>query len=411
MTDPRDRLLAPCLVAGSPNDQDSQVDLAAIVVRLLLFDHYIIDSVRLKEFPPLVRALGVKGVEALLEAGCVEIHCDARSVGQTGQLAILEDRQQRGILPIGCYSFSLVAMPDREEYLHGCLQEVQPQLGIPLKKAIKLKQKIVKRIIEPPDGLGQAGMDQLQRDLADDRDVARVALLRHLHQEEQREDLDLANIECSLDEIADRDFRATTNLRALGYDEQREHEIVERALLAVGGVNLRLEQMQALSAITGLRGEELPIFDSKLDYLARQLDPDVQVERFHRVVELAGLPDPAAAIDTGQVMDIEKLLKVRETDECREFRNWLRGVDAATDQELEERIASLRARVSEAMQSRAGRAVRFGVTTGSGFIPGAGIVVAPTLGVIDAFLIDKLLGDPGPAAFLSREYRSLFDGA
>jgi hypothetical protein len=411
MTDPRDRLLAPCLV-GWPDDIDSlAIDLGAIVTRLLLFERYVIDSVRLKEIAPLVNTVGIKAVEALLEAGCVEINCDARTVGQTGQLAVLEERQQRGVLPPRCYSFSLLSVSDREEYLHSCLQEMQPHLDLPLKKVIELKRKLLDRITVVPDALGSATMTQLGQDLANNRDVCRVSLLHHLRQEEHR-DLTLADIECSLDEIAEGDFRARTNLETLGYaDEQSEHRIVERALLAVGGLNLRLERMEALAVVSGFRQEELPIFDSKLDYLARQLDPDVQVERFHRIVELAGLPDPGTVVDAGDVIDVDKLLKVRELDECREFRAWLRGIDSDTDKELQQRVDGLRARVSEAIRSPAGRVLRFSIAAGAGFIPGAGIVAGPALGAIDAFVVDRLLSAPGPAAFLSHEYMSLFDGA
>ena len=62
------------------------VDLAAIVTRLLLFDHYVIDSSRLREFPALINAFGVNGVEALLDSGCVEILCDARTLDRRGNL-------------------------------------------------------------------------------------------------------------------------------------------------------------------------------------------------------------------------------------------------------------------------------------------------------------------------------------
>jgi hypothetical protein len=109
-------------------------------------------------------------------------------------------------------------------------------------------------------------------------------------------------------------------------------------------------------------------------------------------------------------VNVAKLLEVRDSAECQEFRTWLRTLDEKSDEEIKNRVDSFRAKVSEAMKSGPGRVVRFGVVAGSSLIPGAGVVVSPGLGILDTFVIDKILGDPGPAAFLSHEYKSLFDG-
>jgi hypothetical protein len=405
----RDRLLAPCVTLNAETNKVTAVDIGALVTRLLLFDHYILDSVRLGEFPHLVGSFGIDGVERLLGAGCFEIHCDARTVGQTGQLAVLESRAQQGVLPIGSYSFALIGVPDRKEYLHGCLQEVQKELGVSTKEAIKLKKALMQRIIDPPDSLGHSGMAQMNRDLADNRDIVRTALTQHLRDEEHL-DVQQAQVQCAVEQIAEGDFKTTTNLQTFGFNREREHKIVERALLGVGGLNLRLDQMEALHVMSGFREHELPIFDSKLDFVARHVSPEAQVERFSRIVSLVGLPDPSYAVAQGEKFDIAKLLEVRESAECREFRTWLRSLDEKSDKEIKERVESFKAKVSEAMKSAPGRAVRFGVVTAAGLIPGAGLALGPGLGAIDNFVVDKILGDPGPAAFLSHEYMSLFGG-
>jgi len=93
------------------------------------------------------------------------------------------------------------------------------------------------------------------------------------------------------------------------------------------------------------------------------------------------------------------------TPEAREFRHWLRGIDSFTDEELADAFHPLKDALGAAVRSRAGKAVRLATTTGVGvLVPPAGI----GLGVLDAFLTEKVLPGPGPTAFLSRLYPSIF---
>jgi len=405
MTELRDKLLAPCSIIDSNTNKVVDVDAGALILRLLLFERNVLDSVRLGEFPHLIKVLGFDQVMLLLQEGCLEINCDARTFAQTGRLA--SPRQQA--LPLGSYRFNLVTMPNRDEYLSGCLHEMQSSLAIPLKKTIKLKKQIIRRIVDVPDNLGKAAVAQLERDLMDNRDVSRISLAQTL--ERAGKDFDKPKLRLEIEALGNSEYRTSTNLSSFGVEPDEQQALVERALLGVGGLNLRLERMKTLMAISGFRDEELPIFDAKVNFLAAQITPEAQVDRFQRVVTLAGLPDPGEALAGGQSIDIEKLLKVRDTEECREFRTWLRSLDQETDKDIEDRVNSLKAKVAEAFQSKTGRAVRFGAIAGSGFIPVAGLAVSLGLGALDNFALDRILGDPGPSAFLSKRYGSLFTGS
>ena len=175
--------------------------------------------------------------------------------------------------------------------------------------------------------------------------------------------------------------------------------------MAIAGLNERFEEMHSYNALIGFRDEEMPIVDEKLRFLFDQMDPTKQEERFDRVVELAGLPDPETV--EGAV-DVEKLLQVRNTDECRQFRQWLRSLDSASDEEIEAEIGSLREKLSRAVRSRSGKTVRFIATTGAGFIPIVGPAIGPALGALDTFAVEKLLPEPGPVSFLGSSYSSIF---
>jgi len=106
---------------------------------------------------------------------------------------------------------------------------------------------------------------------------------------------------------------------------------------------------------------------------------------------------------------MERLLEIRESDECREFREWLLTIEDASDAEIKERISGLRARFGNAIQSHSGKAVRLLTTTGIGAIPGVGPIAGFMAGVVDTFFLEKLLPKSGVVAFLSGLYPSVFE--
>ena len=80
------------------------VDLNGIIRRLILFDTYILKTIRLQEFPFLVAALGFDGTMELLKSRAFEIQCESVSLGQTGHVHFLRERQ--GVLPPLSYCIS-----------------------------------------------------------------------------------------------------------------------------------------------------------------------------------------------------------------------------------------------------------------------------------------------------------------
>jgi hypothetical protein len=67
------------------------VNLAAFVLRLILFDQYIVQSIRFQEFPDLIRTFGLPAVRDLLASQAIKIRCEAVAIGQTGQVKLLEN--------------------------------------------------------------------------------------------------------------------------------------------------------------------------------------------------------------------------------------------------------------------------------------------------------------------------------
>ena len=180
---------------------------------------------------------------------------------------------------------------------------------------------------------------------------------------------------------------------------------LERGLLGIVGLLHTVAQMRAYSAISGFRDEELPLFRHKLGFLAATASSQNREDNFRRVIEIAELPD----FPIGEKgINVEKLLKVRDSAEAREFRDWLSGMGDSKDQEIKERISGLRATLGLKASSTAARAMRFLVTTGIGLIPHA-IGPAVAVGAFDQFILDKILPRSGIAAFVNELYGSIFN--
>jgi hypothetical protein len=162
--------------------------------------------------------------------------------------------------------------------------------------------------------------------------------------------------------------------------------------------------MKTFNALTGFPESDLPLFDEKYAFLMRQLDPEAHLGRFDRVREIAGLPDvdPDPNVDD---VDLAQLLEITAGPEVEEFRRWLRGIDSSSDEDLENMLHPVRDALRKAVRSPAGKAVRLTTTTGVGVVlPPVGML----LSVLDTFLVEKVIPAPGPTAFLSELFPSIF---
>lgn len=118
-------------------------------------------------------------------------------------------------------------------------------------------------------------------------------------------------------------------------------------------------------------------------------------------------PDLGVLADEGR-LKLDKVLEIRETKECKEFRDWLTGIDTATDEEIKERIDGIRARIGNFLGGIPGKSVRLLISTGLGFIPsGAAISFVESLG--DTFLLEKIFPASGPIAFINKMLPSAFE--
>lgn len=390
-----------------PDQRDAVgVDLNGIIRRLLLFDTYILKSLRLQEFQHLVQLLGFEATMQLLKSPAFHVQCECVTVAQTGQASVLAHRERKGSLPPLSYCISAVDAADHKKYVHDCLLHLHNIPGLDAKHVIKLKRAIADKLIRLPAGFAGSVSSQTTGNI-----LTKPHLLRKSVQiaAQQISKIQINDFEMEAIALDSEDIRVETNLAdKYGLDVGTVHTVVERGLLGIGGMTQRFAEMQAYSALSGFVGDDLPLVYEQLDFLGRALDPEAKERQFRRIVSLAGFPDFGPAVAERQV-NIDRLLEIRESTECIEFRAWLSTLDSASDDDVKERVSSLRAKLGNAIQTGEGKAVRLLATTGIGLIPGVGLIAGAAAAAVDSFLLEKVLPKSGPIVFLSKLYPSVFE--
>ena len=383
----------------SPEHEVIDVDVEGLVRRLILFDKYVLVSVRLQEFPLLVKHLGYEGLRDLLSAKLIEVRCECMQLAQMAQSGMLGDP----VLPLFSYKFNWIDAHDRKRYIHDCLQCLHGDSSLQRKQAIKLKSAIISAIRPLPEGLRPQLFPAFREDLLHNRNLLRTSVSMAVHIR-----LGESDIPFSLDvhqEDAET-FRVETDLpQRAKLSELEAHKIIEKGIMAIAGLTQTIGEMKAYSAVSGFRDADLPLFRYKLDFLANAASSETRESNFQRVIDIAGFPDLLAGRNS---INIESLLKIRDSSEAREFRDWLGGIGEATEEEIKDRIAGLRAKVGVKIGSEGAKTMRFLATAALGLIPPA-TVPAIALSIFDQFVLDKLLPRSGIAAFVNELYPSIFE--
>jgi len=391
------------IAVPSEDGSVKSVNIASLVRSLILFDHIYLETSLLREIPFFINAFGYKGLLRLLEEPDLEIISDALTAGSVGQSIIAENRPM-GVLPLGSYDINPVRLHEPGKQFEAALKNVE-ELTIDPKKKRKLIRKLEKKLIRYPTG-GETAFVDYRRQLKEEPESILPAI-RHTAAT-IIDAKDTQNIQIKVEELNfGRGFRIQSNLSELyKVDEEKAHRVIERALLGIAGLGQRLEIMQKLNAITGFQPDEVVMLRSKLDFVMKSVDPKAQEERLDRVVSLGGLPllDSLAG---SNVIDVEALLKIRKQPGCIKMRQWLRTLDTSTDADISTMFKSVHEKLARATHSKGVIILRFLATNGLSIGP-HGIIAGPASAATDQFIVDKLIGTPGPVTFLSKEYRSIF---
>jgi hypothetical protein len=385
------RLLAPVAIQDTKNNVVS-VDLGAFVRRILLSDTYILQSVWLEDVALLAAAFGEAGLIQLFQAGALKIYCESYAVGETGRVrADLNFSDNNKRLPLGSYSFSVLRVTDQDKKIEGALNN----LGAVGKEAARHLVSI-----SLPDFSSQV-FDGFYGDLRHNPSVVRAAIENWLKQQ----GIKPKRLQVRVEETEPEDFRVETNIVSeYGLSEETAHQTVLRALMALSGLDQRFAEMSTHSAVSGITEADRPLLQGKFSMVASLVDSSNHEGRFERVLDIAGLPNPVLGETK---VDAERLLKVRESDECRAFRDWLASTDSLSDKELKERTSGMTSRVRQALNSKLGKTIRFLISNGLSYAGPLGVIAGPAASVLDGFILERLAPKDAILSFLIDGYPSL----
>lgn len=384
-----DKLLARIAIQGEGN-KVLAIDSPALVTRLLLFPTYILQSIQLDELPFVTKLFGECGLIRLLEVGALRILFESYTLAQVGQaraeLRLTGNSKQ---LPLGSYSFSPLRLHEQEKITQRKIDAMSEALATAVRT----------NLIAMPHQFSTTVFDGFYSDVRRNSPVVENSIKHQLW----RWGINPKKLRVQITEAEPEDFRVESNLKSeYCLPDESAHKLVERALLAVADLNLRFAEMLTYGALSGIRDDDKPLLEGKLKATADLVESVDHQRRFDRVTKIAGLHTLAAE---STEVNVEKLIKVRDSDECRAFRDWLRATDALTDAEVKERLTGLNSRIREALNSRRGRIVRFLVSNGiSAAIP----LANPIMSAVDSFVVEQLAPRDAIVSFLSESYPSLF---
>jgi hypothetical protein len=286
----RDRIFGPIHVESEQESSGRRVDFGNFIRKLILSEQVILEAGLLEDFPLLIAKFGYDGMAELLKSGRLRIVADFFTATNTGQIEILDSRRAKGILPLGSYSLDVLALHDLKEHVSGGMSAIKDVPALSEKQSRRLRKLIAERLLSLPADKGTRAIKQANQDIATNPLLVKRAISVGAKSQFQLEVAPDA-FDFAAEFLDDSDFRTETNLGdVLGLDAETTHKVVERGLLGVAGLAQRVEYMERFQAVTGFK-VELDLFEEKLGFLARRLDPDASYKRFDRVVELLDLPD------------------------------------------------------------------------------------------------------------------------
>lgn len=377
----------------------ASIDLGVLIRRLILFDRVVVKSFRLRELPLLVRAFGKAGIQELLASGVLRLNCEFTS--------IITDIHLNGVRsePPAHFTFGIATAADRDGDLRKELLRLQSVTGLKNNERNAIEQAVWNSLVRPPETFGTDLLRQVDVDLRTNSPALRAGILDQLRAGPGQAGLTGSPLEIQVDEPRERVFHIKTGIaKDFGLSPEQAHLLLQRSVTAVVNLNHRLAEMEAYSALTGFLESEAPLLFGKLAGIISPQNPTPAEEQFKRVIEVAEVPD----FKPGQKIDVEKLMKIRDSAECRDFRRWLSTAEDISDDEIRAQAGGMRNKLASLTGSSGGKAFRLAATTLIGNIPVAGLVLGPAAGAVDSFLVDRVLPKSGIFAFLTDMYPSLF---
>jgi hypothetical protein len=257
--------------------EEVSVDSESLLRNLLLFETSIVQSHGLKEVPWMVELFGYKGLMQLLKSGALQFQPTralAVNVDKTTP-DLLQEQYTASLVLDGssptqrpsAFEVTVVRIGDVRTDISAGLQGLHSIEGLSTNRRNRLSDAVEAAIPHLPDTLWDHATSQTHTDL--DRTIVDVhrAVSKALV-DRSGEPVDPNLVELNIHRESETGVFIESNLvREVGLGEQDAHNVIGNPLLALARSNVRLGFMEALTAISGMPEDELPYFDSKLNFI------------------------------------------------------------------------------------------------------------------------------------------------
>jgi|GEM_PF-4376553 hypothetical protein len=376
------------LVRATSGETFDQFYLDEFIEKMLIYNKVIVSSQRLNEVVFFIQNFGLDQTIELLKSGCIEFHNDIMQVASFNDAGNEKAKRCR----------MNIASVYQEKHLPGCLTKIQKETGLNRRKFRVLERELLPLVKVYPDEVHGEHFTQFHNDIVNNLNTVKASISGRIKLKSGI-DVPVQDIRFEIVEKSSGIYTYDTNVdKLLSITEEERHSIIVSSLLAFDSFNQRFLEMKFFDAINGFNEFNKEILEGKVKFLYESINVNEPIDNLRRVIEFSGLPS-FEEIEPGK-FDLTELLKLKGSKEIKGFRSWLEDTAGASDDEINEMISSFKAKAGEFYNSKAGKILRFFITTGSDFIipfSGAG------LGLIDNFLLERVLPDNQALAFLNNK--------
>ena len=366
------------------------VDRDSIIRNVILFDKFIIKSFGL-EIPALVSLFGYEGLISLIKNDAIGFYFDF----------ILQGMYNENVLPNNFYNHICIKPHNEKEPIHKAFESIEIIENISYKQKKNLKKVISDYLTtSSTEEIRFYGVDfenSVSNESYVKSSIANFCYNKY-HINIVKEKVD-TNIKKANYNGFDGYF-ITTNLNEL-VGRNVEREIMRGVLFGIYGVSKKLYEMKKYHAINAFNDNEIGFFEDKIKFLLLNHDAEKTKSVFNKVIEYAGFPD-----FTNAVINVDRLMEIKGSEECKLFKQWLWSVESLSDKEIKEYSTDIFSKICNKLNCQTGKTIRWVITTGLGFVEP---VSATILSGLDTFVLEKIFPQKGISAFINEKIPSIFN--
>lgn len=378
-----------------------EFDVGNFVESILLFDTVLLSDPSV--IPELIRAFGTEGVLRLLNTGLMGVVGGGASAQATYDFkkpGLFENRPLDRPLRFGFETIfvdpSHPKNTSAEERLEKDIRKTKKIMSIDNKDLTKIHDAIVPSL-KIIDGHSLKTTDDFRNDISSKQEFVVDLLVDYLARE-SKIPIHMIKWRIKVEEVHDQIFQIDTNLgNLLRINDDELHEFFKKPFFEITGTNLQLHRMRAVNAASGLTEAQANITAKRFDFLSRLHTESDTRAVLTKILEVASVP----TLEPGRILNIDALIKLRESDEARSFRDWIQNSQTLEESDIQALITGWRKRLGEMLKRKDVKGLRWLTSTGIGvlFGTGAGIGVS----ALDHFL-GKFLPGMGPIGFIVDDY-------